>query len=852
MALVVFFSTGISCAQANADNPDQNPPASFRLQSNLVIVRVVVRDPGGHPVTGLKKEDFRLFDEGKEQTLSQFEEEPSPPPPSVTSAPSTLLQNPRFISFYFDDLNSSAAELVQARDAADHYLATSLQPNDRIAIFDAEKVLSDFTSDPGTIHEALMQLRTGSSAARQHPCPDLSDYLALQLLNNDDPQSDAWKAAWEQGKACPGNAFSSSNIGADGPDRSFVVAVRALAQSIADRNQARTRSSLEQIDKVVSLTAPAPGDRSLLLVSPGFLAANEQPSLDRIIDRALRAGITISSLDPKGLAVLMRESDPSRDSGSPSDPRAMQARSSLDRSGELTHADVLVELAQGTGGQFFHNSNDLRAGLKALAADAPHYILAFSPRNAKPDGKFHALKVSLAEKRKGYGIQARRGYYAVADNAPGSELAASVKGSTNVAPQQPQTRLPTPVGNVEKPAPESGLPATSSAPPPLASANNNAVPPGDSPPASGPGTAPVHLRKGIINHITLDRLQQLLAAANGKSDADVAKQLAAMELTERVDLPDLTRLGTAMPGIQARRALLVLADAAAFLKQPAPAAPLPPMPTVDQQVQWLKAAANYAANTLGKLPNFFATRSATVFADSPPHTDRTTMFPYQPLHAIDESTATVLFRDGKETLESGADKTARPERAVMGLVTTGEFGPLLGLLLADASRSSLSWSHWEHGAAGPVGVYRYAVPRNKSHYQAQFCCISGTSGYGSFRQISAYHGELFVDPDSGAVLRITLQADLQSAYPMLRADTMVEYGPVEIGNKTYICPLHSVSIAKAYTGGPSKGLEGLEPNLTSDSNQGDWVTQTMINDVVFDHYHVFRSDSRIVPSPDEP
>ena len=47
----------------------------------------------------------------------------------------------------------------------------------------------------------------------------------------------------------------------------------------------------------------------MILVSPGFLSQSEQYQLDRIIDRALRSEVVVSSLDPRGLAILMRESD---------------------------------------------------------------------------------------------------------------------------------------------------------------------------------------------------------------------------------------------------------------------------------------------------------------------------------------------------------------------------------------------------------------------------------------------------------------------------------------------------------------------------------------------------------------
>ncbi len=858
----IFFGsccwTCVSGAQTDTNDKTPKAPPSFRLESNLVIVRVVVRDAGGYPITGLKREDFRLFDQGKEQAISQFEEEPFPLPitgntdaSKLSSAPSSGAPHPRFIAFYFDDLNSSAADLMQACDAADRYLASSLQPNDRVALFSAEKVLSDFTSDAGKIHQALMQLRAGSlGPASQHLCPALSDYQALHLLDDDDPQSDAWKAAWEESKACPVAAFASTSTpGAEGPDRSFIVAVRVLAQTIVNQSQDRARRGLKQFEKVVDFTAPAPGDRSIVLVSPGFLSQNEQPSLNRIIDHALRAGVVINSLDPKGLAVLMREADASRNTASVADPRAMQVRSTLDRSGQLSSADALVELAQGTGGQYFHNDNDLRAGFEELAGDPPHYILAFSPKNVRLDGKFHTLKVSLAEKRKGYEIQARRGYFAVPNDGHTSEPAADLEKTTDAASKQPQTQRESVAGSDTIPSSERTAAGTVSAPRLAGSIVGDSIVTGGIaaiPPASA---APLHLRVGF-NRITVDQLRQLVTASGGKSDADVAKQLASMEVTERVDLPNLTHLEAALPGNRARQALLLLADSSAFLKQPASPTPLPPTPTVDEQVRCLKAAANYVVNTLGKLPNFYATRNATVFADSPAHVDRTTMFPYEPLHPIDQSKATVLFRDGKESLDSGEAQSSKPEAVAMGLVTTGEFGPLLGLVMADASRSSLSWSHWEATAAGLMTVYRYAVPRDKSHYQVEFCCALGSSGMGRFRQVSGYHGEIFVDPANGAVLRITLQADLQSSYPMVRADMMVEYGPVEIGGKTYICPIRSVSIAKAYIGSPPKGLEGSVFNLTSD-NRNEWAQQTMINDVEFGQYHVFRSDSRILPATDQ-
>jgi len=74
---------------------------------------------------------------------------------------------------------------------------------------------------------------------------------------------------------------------------------------------------------------------------------------------------------------------------------------------------VLAQVAEDTGGQFFHNDNDLNVGMRqATTLSEVDYILAFVPKNLKLDGRFHTLKVTLGEKRPGVTLQARRGYFA--------------------------------------------------------------------------------------------------------------------------------------------------------------------------------------------------------------------------------------------------------------------------------------------------------------------------------------------------------------------------------------------------------------------------------------------------------
>jgi hypothetical protein len=186
-----------------------------------------------------------------------------------------------------------------------------------------------------------------------------------------------------------------------------------------------------------------PGQRSVILVSPGFLSQAEQFQVDRLIDQALRSQVVISSLDPKGLAVIMREFDASQSNIPATNPLLLQAGRRNESERELVATVVLADVAYGTGGEFFHNSNDLKAGFGALAGSPVYYILAFTPSDMKLDGKFHSLKVTLADKQQGLTIQARRGYFAPKNGneaAPESTVAKAAASEIGTSDPEAKTQ----------------------------------------------------------------------------------------------------------------------------------------------------------------------------------------------------------------------------------------------------------------------------------------------------------------------------------------------------------------------------------------------------------------------------
>jgi VWFA-related protein len=447
-AILLFAKSSIAQVQTNTTASSQ-PATRLKVTTNLVVVRVVVRDAQGKPVKGPRKEDFKLFDSGKEQPIAQFEVEsmvePTPTPavahrPEQAAAVLSPALPGRFLALYFDDQDTSDTGLIQVRRAADEYLAANLQPADRVAIFTSGAMLSDFTSDPKQIHEALSKLQASPRAlTRVHDCPDLSDYQALEMtktagnLDLDNPwrTGDAWGLAFQEASAR--DCLPSRNKLAN---KNFLL---GRASTVVGQAEILTRSNLRELEQVVKYTSQMPGQRTVIFGSPGFLLANDQFQLEQIIDQALRLQVVISSLDPRGLAVLMRQVDASLQY-IPSGGESAGAMHRLDQNREIVAGDVLAQVAEGTGGEFFHSNNDLKAGFGRLAGSPGAYILAFAPKDLKPDGKFHKLKVTLAEKETAYRIQARRGYFAPRNEAEAKAEANEVEASSAADQGQEQIR----------------------------------------------------------------------------------------------------------------------------------------------------------------------------------------------------------------------------------------------------------------------------------------------------------------------------------------------------------------------------------------------------------------------------
>ena len=370
-------------------------------------------------------------------------------------------------------------------------------------------------------------------------------------------------------------------------------------------------------------------------------------------------------------------------------------------------------------------------------------------------------------------------------------------------------------------------------------------------------------------NLTVDQLDQLLKQIHGQSDAKVARQITGINLTERASAERIAQWEADLAGDRSREALMVVADVSAF--QAPPTAELPAMPAPDAQTQRqiLARCRDYVNQIVPKLPNYFALRTTTSFEFtsaqklvSQPLVD--SMFQRKPgpkVHhqalgpaksgdspedqyfSLGSYAEEVTYRGGTEVVNATPGTNGPPQSPLNAMSTSGDFGSVLEVIVMDFQEDQIAWDHWEqgHGAkgrsaqdsGGPLAVFRYAVPSERSHFAVTYV--------NEHPEFPAYHGEVAIDPESGAVRWITLLAiDSESGY-FNESSQLVEFAPTEIAGVTYICPVHSVAMVRFF--------EAFEYENTAHT---PIPSQISINDVAFSKHHLFRSESHILSGASKP
>ena len=400
--------------------PQEAPAPTIQLNVNRVLVPVVVRDAAGRSIPGLKQENFQVLDNDKPRPVSGFTVDHRGAPSSSPASPAQLAPSPppapahpatppqaipgRILIFLFDDLHIGAEDLIYAKKAASRVLSKSLTGSTMAAVISLSgKTNSGLTRDPSALETAIAAIQPrGVYRAGGNDCPDIGYYQADLIENKRD--ANAFQDALRKVTECnPAMNLANGDI-AMAQAQVDTTARRALTIGHQD---ARATSAI--IGEFVRRVAGLPGQRTIILISSGFLTIEPDVLAEesRVMDMAAQANITISTLDARGLYAA--ESTASQRSPALGG-NSLLINSEYQRTAMTLGESPLSEIANGTGGTFFHASNDLEAGLKRLA-DEPEdvYVLDLPLDAVKPDGTWHSLKVKVDVK--GAQVQARRGYF---------------------------------------------------------------------------------------------------------------------------------------------------------------------------------------------------------------------------------------------------------------------------------------------------------------------------------------------------------------------------------------------------------------------------------------------------------
>jgi hypothetical protein len=349
--------------------------------------------------------------------------------------------------------------------------------------------------------------------------------------------------------------------------------------------------------------------------------------------------------------------------------------------------------------------------------------------------------------------------------------------------------------------------------------------------------------------ITVQELKDLLTSLQDakKSDEEVATQMKQVELTEELTSATMNSLADKVAGPLSTEQLYVLEARSAVLPPPATDLPSAPAPDAAAQQAMLSKAADFATKTYTQLPHLTATKMTARFQDGVEaihttsgmhsHVDDNT----DPLWEQTRLYVRLLFthtdatesENGNEKPPAAKDKT---QWGPNGQVASIGNQLTLPTIVQEATASgNPKFLRWESVAGKQIAVYSFSIDKKKTHYAVNYCCFpdtdtAGVINYGmakgtggapaatnatakgnlqtysdwkNFRTNIGYHGELFIDPDTGTIVRTITQADFKPTDFVHNESIRTDYAALPIGGKTLVVPVRVFSLAEVVPNGDS-------------------------------------------------
>jgi VWFA-related protein len=396
LAALLAGAAPLAGPQATGKPAAQEPPR-FKSSVELVIVNLVVRDRQGRVVRGLTRDDFTIVEDGRPQAIQTFDSEQldtAPAPAAEPAVPQPILANPsrpalpstpslapsaelhdrRLLVFFFDLSSMQPEEIERSVGSAREYVEKRLSPADMVAVVSLAtslQVEQDFTAD----RDQLLKVLGGFGGAGGQ--------------------------GFEEGVT--GDASSLPDAGA------------AFTPDETEFNIFNTDRRLEALQSLADALSGIQQKKSVIYFSSGMSRTGQdnQVQLRSVVDRAVRANVSIYAADMRGLQAIVPGGEAQQASVRGVSAYSGQAlRGQFDRT--FASQETLATLAEDTGGRAFFDSNDFGPVFDRVAADtSAYYILGYQSTNNSRDGRFRRIEVRT--KLPNVSLEYRKGYYAGKD-----------------------------------------------------------------------------------------------------------------------------------------------------------------------------------------------------------------------------------------------------------------------------------------------------------------------------------------------------------------------------------------------------------------------------------------------------
>jgi hypothetical protein len=349
-----------------------------------------------------------------------------------------------------------------------------------------------------------------------------------------------------------------------------------------------------------------------------------------------------------------------------------------------------------------------------------------------------------------------------------------------------------------------------------------------------------------VTKVTVKQLDEFLAEqhSSSKSDDAVATKLKDMELREQLTTATMNSFTRYEPGPLTVTQIRVLAVSSAMLAPPAADIPTAPAPDAAAQAAIMAKAVDYASKVYAHLPKMNANKTTTryqnginyISTDSGTGSNMAganlTVRPEdQYIRMLGQHTSQVQS-DGGIEIPPAKVKQGDPS-SQNGQISQGGAGLVLGIVLIDAAKGKLNWLRWQTLEGKQVAVFGFEVGKKQSQYKLDYCCFPERSNVGSavpmggsgitgasatggvsaahgtsvtwhdFKATPPYKGEIFIEPETGTILRLITEAELKPTDLVHQEDIRVDYGQVDIGGKPFIVPVRSVVLTEVVPNGDS-------------------------------------------------